>query len=130
MSSASILITFTLIGNTLVEFGDLFVSWTALEARSEQRAATKIAGPSDLSMQTVPMIKLTLTNEGDVSVGPFADWDVIFETQLSSTLGVSYLAYTTSTSPAKNQWTVLGIYANAASSTPEIADPGILDPDE
>ena len=130
MSSATLLITFTLFGNTLVTFGDLFVAWTALEARSEQRAATKIAGTSTLSMQAVPMIKLTLTNEGDVSVGRFEDWDVIFETQLSSTLGVSYLTYTTSTSPAQNQWTFLGIYLNAASSTPEIADPGILDPNE
>ena len=47
------MITFKLIGNTLVEFGDLFESWAALEARSEQRAATKIAGRSDLSMQAV-----------------------------------------------------------------------------
>ena len=130
MSSATILITFTLFGNTLAVFGDLFEGWTALEARSEQRAATKIAGPSDLSMQAVPMIKLTLTNEGNVPVAPFADWDVIFETQLSSALDVSYLTYTTTTSPAKNQWTVLGIYLNAASSTPEIADPGLLDPGE
>ena len=130
MSAASILITFTLIGDTLVQFGDLFESWTALEARSERRAATRIAGTSDLSMQAVPMIKLTLTNEGDISLGPFADWDVIFETQLSSALGVSYLTYTSSTSPGQNQWTVLGIYLNAASSTPEIADPGILDPNE
>lgn len=130
MSAASTLITFTLIGSTLVHFGDLFVAWTALETRSEQRAATKIAGPSDLSMQAVPMIKLTLTNEGNVPVGPFAVWDVIVETRISSTLGVSYLTYTTSSSPASNEWAVLGIYLNAASSTPEIADPGMLDPGE
>ena len=129
-SAASILIIFTLIGNTLVVFGDLFGAWNGLESRSEERAASKIAGPSDLSMQALPMIELTLTNEGDIPLGPFEDWDVIFETQLSSTLGVSYLTYTSSTSPGQNQWTVLGIYLNAASSTPEIADPGILDPGE
>ena len=129
-SSASLLIIFTLIGSSLNEYGDLVGSWSALEKRSERRAATKIAGDSDLSMQAVPLIKLTLTNEGDVPIGQFADWDVIFVTQLSSALSVSYLTYTSSTSPVENQWAVLGIYLNAASSTPEIANPGIFDPGE
>ncbi len=130
MAGASIVVTFTLIGDTIVTFGDLFGSWTALEERSEEWAATRLVGPTDLSMQTVPRIRLTLTNDGDAPLGAFADWDVIIETQLSSTLGISYLTYTTSTSPDKDQWAVEGIYLNAASSTPEIADPGLLDPGE
>jgi hypothetical protein len=41
---------------------------------------------------------------------------------------VSYLTYTASYPPADNEWTVKGIYTSG--ETPEIFDPGVLDPGE
>ena len=65
-----------------------------------------------------------------MALGNFSDWDVIFEVQKAPGLGISYLSYTTSSSPATGEWTAKGIYLNAASSTAEIRDPGIFNPGE
>ena len=121
---------FTLGGDVLNTFGDITDAWTTVQARSEQRADTKVTGPIGLSMEATSTVKITLTNEGKVPLDLFSDWDVIFEIQTDPGLGLDYLTYTTSTSPATSEWTVQEIYLNAASSTPEIVDPGILNPGE
>ena len=116
--------------DTMVTFEDNNNSWVGLEARSERKAETRITGPSGLSVQSAPRVQITIANRGDVSLAQFSDWDVIVETQRSAGLGITYLTHTASTTPAKNQWAVQGIYRNAASSTPETVEPGVLNPGE
>ena len=123
-------VVFTLGRDLLGVFTDMRDSWALLETRSTQRADTIITGPGSLSVQTVPKIRITLTNEGDIAVGRFGDWDVIFEIQQSPGLAITRLAHTTSSFPASNEWTVQGIYLDATALTGEIVDPGILNPGE
>ena len=125
-----IVAVFSLGGDMLDIFGDLTDSWITLEARAEERADTKIAGPTNLSVTASSTVQITLVNEGKVALARYADWDVIFEIQKGPGLGVSYLTYTASSSPAASEWTVQAIYLSAASSTPEIVDPGVFNPGE
>ena len=111
-------------------FIDITASWMELRERSEVRAETRIAGPSDLSLTSTTDVDITITNEGDVPLSSFEDWDVIFEVQEASGFSVLYLDYTTSASPSANEWTVSGIYLDASLLTAEVVDPGVLNPGE
>ena len=111
-------------------FDDVTGSWRVLQDRSDRQVDTRISGPIGLSLSATSTLQITLTNDGDAALGRFSDWDVIFEVQKVPGLGISYLRYTTSTSPATGEWTAKGIYLNAASSTPEIIDPGVFNPGE
>ena len=127
------LVTLSTIGrDMLVTFGGVADAWTDLRTRTEVMQQTRIAGPVGLSVAATSTVQITVTNEGDASLGRFDDWDVILKTQQSPGLGISYLGYTTSTSPAANQWTVEGIYLDASSDPKkaEIVGPGLLDPGE
>jgi hypothetical protein len=120
----------TLGTDLLVTFGDVTEAWGDLEARTEQTADTKIAGPIGLSVSATSTVQITIANEGGVALGEFARWDVIFEIQQSPGMGIAYLAYTEDASPGSNQWTVKGVYLDASAQTPEFVDPGILNPGE
>ena len=123
-------ILFAFGGDILDAYWDVRDSWVALEEHSERRVDTRIAGPADVSRQERPMLQVTFRNAGDVAVARFSDWDALVELPQNSTSSLAYLVYTTSTSPTANQWTVRGIYFSAASSTPEVVDPEILNPGE
>ena len=125
-----IVVLFAIGRDMLATFGDIADAWQVVETRTERRSDTKITGPMTLSVSATSTVRVTLVNEGRVALGAFADWDVIFEVQKAPGLGISFLAYTTSASPAAGEWTEEGIYLNAASSTPEIVDPGVLNPGE
>ena len=124
------MVVFTLGGDMLSTFRDFTDSWTSLQSRSEQRADTKITGPINLSVSATSTIQITIVNKGNVALGQFSDWDVIFEIQQAPGLGIAYLKHTSNASPGANQWSVQGIYLNASSTTPEIVDPGVLNPGE
>ena len=123
-------IVLTVGDNLLSTFSDVTGAWTVMLERVELAEKTKVGGPVGLSMSASSTVEITLSNQGDVSLARFDDWDVIFEIQGSPGFDVAYLAYSTSTPPTTNMWAVQGIFANAASSTPEVADPGVLNPGE
>ena len=119
------------IGRDMLDtFGDVTEVWHVVEARTEERADTKITGPLALSMSTTTTVQITLANEGRIALARFADWDVIFEVQTAPGLGISYLSYTASSTPATGEWTVKGIYLDASLLTAEIVDPGVLNSGE
>ena len=131
LSAGLILVTLaTLVERMLASFTDVTTSWDVLQQRSDSRVDTRIAGPVGLSVIATSTVEITLVNEGEAPLAQFADWDVLFEVQQSPGLAIAYLTYTTSTSPSPNQWAVKGIYLTAASSTPEIVDPGVFNPGE
>ena len=113
-------VTFTVGQDMMESFIDITASWMELRERSEVRAETRIAGPTDLSLTSTTDVDITITNEGDVPLSSFEDWDVIFEVQEASGFSVLYLDYTTSASPSTNEWTVSGIYLDATLLTAEV----------
>lgn len=85
-------------------------SWTALQDRSLDQANTRIAGPIGLSIAPSSTVSLTISNEGSRSLSDFARWNVFFDVRASSSATIAHLAYTQTSSPAANQWTVQDIY--------------------
>ena len=129
----ALLITVVLFGigtDMFRTFDEVTSSWMVLQDRSERQVDTRISGPIGLSLSATSTLQITLANDGEVALGNFSGWDVIFEVQKAPGLGISYLSYTTSSSLATGEWTAKGIYLNAASSTAEILDPGIFNPGE
>ena len=105
-------------------------SWSSLESRSKDQVDTEIAGPN--SPPTVlpgPLVRITLANEGSTPLRGFSEWDVIFEVQKSPGLSITSLTYTAQC-PSTNQWTIRGIYSDAASTTPEADEPGTFNTGE
>ena len=129
-TDALVVVLFAIGRDMLETFGDVTDAWYLIEARTEERSDTKITGPMELSVSATSTVQITIVNDGKVALGRFADWDVIVEVQTDPGLGISYLSYATSSSPATGEWTKKGIYLNAASSTPEIVDPGVFNPGE
>ena len=79
-------------------------------SRSQAETDTRISGPIGMSVNATSTVTMTLANDGDVTLGRFADWDAIMEIQTSPGLKISYLSYTENASPGADQWTVKGIY--------------------
>ncbi|MCH7800596.1 MAG: hypothetical protein IIC24_03525 [Chloroflexi bacterium] len=127
-------VTLVTISSTVITAADeIRQAMAAQEARSLPQIDTEInTSPQPISFQATSTFELTLINKGNTSIGDFSNWDVIAEIQQATTTSITYMTYTTSTSPSANEWTLLGIYNNVA-STPKFAEtfsPGILDPGE
>jgi hypothetical protein len=109
---------------------DLARSWINYQEQEIQRFEGRIKRIDDLPVTAVNLVQLNWKNDGGAPLADFADWDVILEIAEGSGIQISPLAYTASTTPGTNEWAIQGIYQDAALLTPEIADPGILNPDE
>jgi hypothetical protein len=125
-----LLVLFSFGRDMIVSFGRISDSWAAVEARRERDIETTIAGPPGQWAGAEDEVNVTISNTGKVALGQFADWDVVFEIQQGSGLGIAYVSYVDTGPLAANQWTVDGIYRDAANLTPETVDPGILNPGE
>ena len=127
-----IVVVITFARDMLVTFDDVTDSWGTLQARTEQKADTRITWPNVqlAAILGTSTVQLTLVNEGKVATGKFSEWDVFFESRKEPGLEIASHTYTTSTSPAVLKWGIKGIYRDAPSSTAEIVDPGVLNPDE
>ena len=80
LTASLILGTLMTIGRDMVAaFGDISDSWDAMVSRSQVQADTRISGPIGLSVSATSTVTMTLANEGDVTLGRFADWDAIME---------------------------------------------------
>ena len=125
-----IVTVFTLGEDLLFSFATATDSWSTLQARSDDKIGTRLSGPTGLSLNASSTVQITLVNDGDVALGPFAKWDVILEVQANPGLTISYLTYTTSTTPSAGQWAVSGIYLDASALTAEISEIGNFNPGE
>ena len=75
-------------------------------------------------------LEVTLKNNGQTKLSDFARWDVIVQYYDSGgSYNVKWLPYVTG-ALGDDQWTKKGIYLNAAGDTPEVFEPGILNPGE
>ena len=131
LSMMIILLSFFTLGRQMiVSYGNISDSWTTLRKFSTEQANTRLTGPIGLSVSATSTVEIILVNEGSVTIGRFADWNVIFEVQKASGFEVLYLTYTESASPGANEWTDKGIYMNASTLKAEIIDIGTLNPNE
>lgn len=123
-------VVFTIARDSLETYDIVTSAWTRLEARAQDQTATRIAGPTSLRVPIASTVEITIANQGSVPLEEFSWWDVVFEVQQDPGVSILYLDYTAGPSPGANQWTVKGIYLDAGSQTPEVVDPGVLDPGE
>ena len=131
-SIAMVYVVFNLGSVLFTSFSEINDSWIGFYDRSEHRAGTDIDTPGGQSTQRQPTVRLTLTNSGSTDLARFENWDLIFELQREGAgrLDILYLTYTSTNPPSCNQWTVDGIYRDAAASEPETVGAGILNPGE
>jgi archaellum component FlaG (FlaF/FlaG flagellin family) len=123
-------LAFTLGGDLLGAFRSISFVWTDFEDRYEDRAFTRISGPSSITTTVTSTVEITISNKGETTIGEFPDWDVIAEIQKASGLAIEYLAYSTTSPPTANKWAVRGIYRDASKLLEEVVDPGVLNPGE
>ncbi len=126
-----LLAALTLFQDALITQDAIAVAWRELEERSGDRARTDLT-PIDVAVTDGGKnVEVTLRNDGDVKLANFDRWDVILQyyAQGSNNYETDWYPYV-STSPGNNEWTVAGIYAEAASSTAELFEPGVLNPGE
>jgi hypothetical protein len=103
--------------------------WQDMGVRNEEIMRTDLAA-LDTSLPASNILEVSLRNSGQTKLNDFADWDVIVQYYgTDSVYYVKWLPYTAGT-PGDNQWTVKGIYTDAASETTEVFEPGILNPGE
>jgi len=125
VSMALIIIsTLTVTISTLQSANRMADAWKTMETRSSSIGQTeiRITAPTDY---TGGLINLTVANEGHTNLSDFTDWDVILQYQSGNS---AYLAYAPGGAPAPGQWAMLGI--RVADGSPEVFDPGILNPGE
>ena len=67
-------------------------------------------------------LDFTVINNGQSQLRQISDWDVIvwYEGASGSGLQIKWLTYTTSATPSAGEWTLTGIYEDAATLAPEV----------
>ena len=75
-------------------------------------------------------VEVTVRNDGQTPLLGFTKWDVLVTYEGATGLEIQRLAYTTDSSPSSGEWTVEGIYQDAASATDEVYQPGIVNTGE
>lgn len=125
-----LMVLFTVARTLMVTYGDTTESLATIQERVKEQNDIRIAGPIGLSVSPSSPVPFTLSNIGEIPISDFSDWNVIFEVGQTSGFGIAYLDYTTDANPAANEWTVSGIYMDAANLTAEVVDLGILNPGE
>jgi hypothetical protein len=130
-----IMIGIVLTGVGVLSQGTLFSvamiadSWKEMEVRTGDIVRTQLEVLS--TANTPPTVTVTLRNPGQTPLRDFISWDVMLQYYESDgTYHQVWLPYVSTTPPGDNQWTVEGIYVDAATSDPEVFQPNILDPGE
>ncbi len=104
------------------------VSWQAMQERVGERARTSVVPISGTIASDV--VDVTVKNDGHVRLADFAHWDVLLQYDTAAGRSVEWYPYVKASAPGPGQWTVMGIYQDAARAIPEAIEPGILDPGE
>jgi hypothetical protein len=109
----------------------IMTSWREMEERLGERARTDISPLGAETQSAGAIVEVILRNEGDTKLADFDQWDVIVQYyRASGQYLINWLPYTEVESPGDNEWTVAGIYLSASEATPEVYEPGILNPGE
>jgi archaellum component FlaF (FlaF/FlaG flagellin family) len=105
-------------------------AWQEMEERLGEQTRTSLTAVDAQTQSAGSVVELTLRNDGSVKLTDFEQWDVIIQHYAaSSTYAIAWLPYVAG-EPASNEWSVVGIYMDAAGLVPEVFEPGILNPGE
>ncbi len=106
-------------------------SWKQMEERAGEIARTKITPLTAETQGAGANVEIALRNEGEMKLADFARWDVIIHYyRATGDHLIKWLPYTEADPPGDNEWTVTGIFMDAATSDPEVFEPGIFNPGE
>ena len=75
-------------------------------------------------------VEATVRNDGQTPLRGFSRWDLLMTYESATGRQIQRFAYTPSSTPATGEWTVEGIYKDAAASTEETFQPGIVNTGE
>ncbi|MCL0088486.1 hypothetical protein M1N87_01540 [Dehalococcoidia bacterium] len=105
-------------------------AWREREQTTQEIAMTDISSLSTNVTDAGAIVEITLKNEGESRLKDFERWDVIVQYRdTMTTLLIKRLLYVEG-EPCNNQWTVTGIYLDAAAGSPEVFERRIFNPDE
>ncbi|MBX3014617.1 MAG: hypothetical protein KF832_24065 [Caldilineaceae bacterium] len=109
----------------------LMVATQAMDARHREQAGTALTLLTAETKDTGALVELTYRNTGSTKLADFDQWDVVIQyyTAQDAYL-IKWLPYGTATTPIDNQWTVAGLYRDAATASQEVYEPKILNPGE
>ena len=121
--------TLTLVLSSFPSIDTLSTSWKEMTRQAGEVRRTEIATDNCTVSDGGSRVEVTVTNEGEVSLGNFDSWDVIVRYYTDNTsYRVAWLPYDSSDPPADNKWTGEDrIYFNGSCETIE---PNILNPGE
>ena len=135
--AALIIITIVLFGaltiaHTFLSAQDVILtSWREMETRLGERTRTELSAIGTEVKSSGAIVEITLRNTGTTKLADFDQWDVIVQYYTASgTYEIDWLSYTEVSDPGNGQWTVVGIYLDAAGAVSEIYEPGIVNPGE
>ena len=117
---------------TLSSASDISISWDGMVERAGDRTRTELTLiAADESTGTI--IDVSFRNSGQTALADFPEWDIVIQyyaTANNADLRVVWMAHTAAADPPSGQWTVQGIYLDAATSDPEVYEPNSFNPGE
>ena len=123
--------TLTHYHSTLSAQDTMQVSWQEMKERLGEQARTDLSPIGAQTSSAGAVVELTLRNDGETKLADFDQWDVIVQYYEAPTVyHIDWLLYVDGSEPVSNEWTVVGIYLDAAGAVPEAYEPGILNPGE
>lgn len=122
----------TLASSVISSHDNFQAEMRAMDTRLTAQSRTRLSQINARTVNGGTVIQTTYLNDGGEKIADFDSWDVIvqyYDTDTPSNYFMTWLPYMES-SPATNEWTIKGIYADAERELTEIYDPGILNPGE
>ena len=104
----------------------------AMESRMLLQSRTRLSQINARTLNGGTVVQTVYVNDGSEKISDFDTWDLIiqyYDTAVPGNYYTQWMPYVES-SPASNEWTVKGIYADAKREVQEAYDPGILNPGE
>ena len=119
----------TLFESTVRSQEELMTSWQLMEHRldDQTRTSVEILGTNTTSGGEV--VEVTLRNNGSTRLTHFEDWDIVFQYQAPGSIVADWYPYTP-LAPSSNEWGLQGIYVDTTAGSPEVIEPGIINPGE
>ncbi|MGQ9682367.1 MAG: hypothetical protein ACUVX9_07515 [Anaerolineae bacterium] len=133
--AALIIITLILVGMLTLAQGylatqeQMAMAWRSMQERAGDRARTGLQTVGARAVEGGNVIQVTVRNSGSTKLSDMSDWDVILQYGTSELPCTRWFPYV-ETGQGVNQWSVVGIYDDAAQGIPEVLDPRILNPGE
>lgn len=120
----------TLFGTSLSTQEEIIASWAEMSSRTNEQDITFLTPITATTKSAGTIVEVTLRNNGSTRLAEYNRWDLMLQYYTeSNTLKVDWYPYV-DTTPGNNQWTVSGIYMDAATAKSEVFEPGILNPGE